>query len=215
MCFSATASISSAVLLLIIGLAALKKAAPHKALYPFAALPIFFGIQQACEWLVWTGFDLNHEQYIYYGSIGFLFFGLIFWPFWIPFSLFHAEHKPKRKKILRWITGASIGYVLSLLFIGCCSFTTLITNHHISYGIPGLDAYSYILTFLYVVFTIVPFFIATHHLLWLFGLSLFFAFIASLTMFAGTIVSIWCFFAALLSVFVWVIIRRLALEHHH
>lgn len=215
MCFSATASIASAGVLLMMGIASLKKAMPQKNLYPFAALPIFFGIQQACEWMVWTGFNTSNQTYIYYGSSGFLFFGLIFWPFWIPFSLYHVEQKPLRKKILGWITVMAIGYSASLLYLGCCSFTTLISNHHVSYGVPGLDPYTYVLTLLYVAFTVLSFFIASHHLLWIFGLSLFFAFIASLTMFAGTIISIWCFFAAILSILVWVIIRNLAQHKHH
>lgn len=213
MCFSAQASIISAIGLLIIGAASLKKAYPYKPLYPFASLPIFFGIQQAFEWLVWTGFDQNLSEYIYYGSLGFLFFGLIFWPFWIPFSLFSLEHKPKRKLLLGLFAGCGAFYSLIILGLGCCSFTTAIAQHHVEYFIPGLDKYTSLLTILYLLFTIVPFFFATHHMLWLFGLGLFFAFVASLTMFAGTIVSIWCFFAAILSVFVWVIIRQLRSHH--
>ena len=69
MCFSATASIASAGVLLMMGIASLKKAMPQKNLYPFAALPIFFGIQQACEWMVWTGFNTSNQTYIYSNEI--------------------------------------------------------------------------------------------------------------------------------------------------
>lgn len=213
MCFSANASMISSLILIGIGLASLKKAHPHKSLYPFALLPIFFGIQQAFEWLVWTGFSQNNSNYIYYGSLGFLFFGLIFWPIWIPFCIYSLEHKPIRKRILGWLIGLGILCSVVILYLGCCSYTTLIAQHHVEYAIPGLETHPYLLFLLYITATIIPYFVATYHLLWIFGLALFFAFIASITMFAGTIISIWCFFAALLSVLVWVITRNLAQQH--
>lgn len=215
MCFSAQASIVSSIVLVGIGIASAKKAYPHKSLYPFALLPIFFGIQQAFEWLVWTGFDQNNSDYIYYGSLGFLFFGLIFWPFWMPYSVYHLEHKPRRKKVLKWFIAIGLICSATILWLGCCSFTTLISQMHLEYSIPGLDNHAYILTALYTLATIVPYFIATYHLLWIFGLGLFFSFIASVTMFAGTIISIWCFFAALLSVLIWVIVRNLVRIYYH
>lgn len=215
MCFSAQASIISAVALLIIGIASIKKASPHKSLYPFALLPIFFGIQQAFEWLVWSGFSQNNSDYIYYGSLGFLFFGLIFWPIWMPFCVYSLEHKPKRKQILKWLIALGIVCSLVILYLGCCSFTTLLAQHHVEYTIPGLETHPYLLFLLYIASTIFPFFVATYHLLWIFGLGFFFAFIASITMFAGTIISLWCFFAALLSVLVWVIVRNLVRLYYH
>lgn len=215
MCFSAQASLMSAIALLIIGIASIKKAHPHKSLYPFALLPIFFGIQQAFEWLVWTGFDQNNSDYIYYGSLGFLFFGLIFWPIWMPFCVYNLEHKPKRKQILKWLIVVGIVCSLVILYLGCCSFTTLLAQHHVEYTIPGLETHPLLLFLLYVASTIIPFFVATYHLLWIFGLGLFFAFIASITMFAGTIISLWCFFAAILSILVWVIIRNLVQLYYH
>lgn len=215
MCFSSQASILSAIALLIIGIASIKKAHPHKSLYPFALLPIFFAIQQAFEWLVWSGLSQNNSDYIYYGSLGFLFFGLIFWPIWMPFCVYSLEDKPKRKHILKWLIVVGIVCSLAILYFGCCSFTTLLVQHHVQYTIPGLETHPYLLCMLYVASTIIPFFVASYHLLWIFGLGLFFAFIASITMFAGTIISLWCFFAAILSVLVWVIVRNLAQHKYH
>ncbi|CAN5191033.1 hypothetical protein BH09DEP1_BH09DEP1_7460 [soil metagenome] len=213
MCFSAQASMISAVILAAIGMATLKKAYPHKELYPFGAVPLFFAIQQAFEGLVWTGFSQNNSGYIYHGSLGFLFFALIFWPIWIPFSLYRLEQKPKKKRILGWLALFGLLYSLLVLLLGCCSFTTLISQHHLEYTVPGLNAHPYILSIGYLIATVVPFFIATYHMIWILGLSLFFAFITSAIMFAGTITSIWCFFAAILSLLVWVIVRNLAQQH--
>lgn len=213
MCFSAQASIVSAVILIGIGLASLKKAHPHKNLYPFAALPLFFGIQQAFEGLVWTGVTHHNNNYIYFGSLGFLFFAFLFWPIWMPFCVYKLEHKPKKKRILGWLALLGLLYSLFILAIGCCTFTTLVKQHHLEYVIPGLNTHPIILTIGYLIVTIIPFFITTYYLVWLFGLGLLFAFIASAAMFAGAITSIWCFFAAILSVLVWVIVRNLVHEH--
>lgn len=215
MYLSAQASIISAALLIAVGITSLKKAYPHKALYAFASLPVFFGIQQAFEWLVWVGFDYNVSEYIYYGSLGFLFFALIFWPIWIPFCLYQLEHKPKKKQILRLFSLFGVVFSLLVLIRGCCNFTALISQQHLEYSVPSLNAHPFIIVIGYIIATIIPFFIASYHMLWLFGLSLVFAFITSALMFAGTINSIWCFFAALLSVLVWVIVRHLRHTYYH
>lgn len=215
MCFSAHASMVSALLLTGIGILSLKKAYPRKPLYPFGLLPILFGIQQAFEWLVWTGFSNNKSEYIYYGSLGFLFFALLFWPIWMPFSVYCLENKPKRKRVLKWFIAIGAVCSLLMLYFACCSFSTLLEQHHLEYQIPGLQAHPYLLVALYLTSTIVPFFVTHYHLLWIFGLGLLFAFIASVTMFAGTIISLWCFFAALLSVLVLVITRNLVRIYYH
>jgi hypothetical protein len=215
MCFSSQASIISAIVLLIIGIASIKKAHPHKSLYPFALLPIFFGIQQALEWLIWSGFSGNNSHYIFYGSLGFLFFALIFWPVWIPFCVYSLETNPKRKQILKLLIAVGIVCSIAILYLGCCSFTTLLAQDHVQYAISGLETHPYLLSMLYVTSTILPFFVTSYHLLWIFGLGLFFSFIASITMFAGTIISIWCFFSAILSVLVWIIVCNLAQHKYH
>lgn len=215
MCFSPHASMISAFILTGIGLACLKKIAHHTSLLPFALLPILFGLQQICEWLVWIGFSNNNSDYIYYGSLGFLFFALIFWPIWMPFCVHSLEHKPKRKQILKWFIGIGMLCSMAMFYFACCSFSTLLVKQHLEYQVPGLQAHPYILLALYLASTIAPFFVASYHLLWIFGLGLLFAFIASATMFAGTIISLWCFFAAILSILVWVIIGNLMRLHYH
>jgi len=215
MYFSAQASMISALILMGMGIASLKKAHLHYSLYPFASLPIFFGLQQACEWLVWTGFSHNNSDYIYYGSLGFLFFALLFWPIWIPMCVYNLEHKPRRKQILKWFIAVGILCSLLMFYYACCSFSTLHVQQHLEYQVPGLQAHPYALLVLYLASTIVPFFVASYHLLWIFGLGLLFSFIASATMFAGTIISLWCFFAAILSILVWVIICNLMRLHYH
>ena len=55
MCFSATASFIAGVSLSVFGVATVKKA-KRKAEIPFAMIPLFFGVQQIIEGMLWLSF---------------------------------------------------------------------------------------------------------------------------------------------------------------
>lgn len=165
---------------------------PQRAL---AMLPIFFGIQQFSEGLVW----LSLSDVSFFKNI-FLFFAYFFWPVWIPFSLWIAEKDPKNKRllflclILGIAVGASFGLVIP-------DIIPVMYRHSIHYA--SLHKYSkeaiYIGTALYGIATIAPFFISTLRKAWIVG---------SLILLSGIIVywidnfyfvSMWCFVAAIIS----------------
>src|SRR5581483_10832077 len=61
MCFSAEASFTAAAILLPAGAIGMQRAYRTERRYlPFAALPLFFGLQQLFEDLVWTGNALSN-----------------------------------------------------------------------------------------------------------------------------------------------------------
>lgn len=214
MCFSLQASSISALVLTLIGIACLKKAYPHKALYPFAALPLIFGTQQTAEALVWYGFLNQNTNALNLGTFSYLFFALLWWPVWMPYSLYCLEEKPRRKQILFGFLCLGLVYALFVVIIGCCTVGAQMMDHHIVYSIPQLERYTMLWLMGYIATAIVPFFVASYYLFWIFGLAFTFALIASIFMFSGAVISIWCFFAALLSFLVWIIIRQLVPQHY-
>lgn len=65
MCFSAEASFAAAALLVPAGAIGIRRAYQSDRRYlAFAALPVYFGLQQLFEGLVWTGGRLGNEVWI-------------------------------------------------------------------------------------------------------------------------------------------------------
>lgn len=215
MCYSATLSFFATAVLTAIGIASIKKAQSYSALYYFALLPFLFAAQQLGEGIVWLGFSQNNQMLITIGSLAFLFFAFIVWPIWIPLSLYKMEDHSLRKNILLSLCIIGGCFDILVLIWGCCALNTKIVGHHIQYYMPGIEPYYIPVALLYCIATIIPFFVASYYLFWLFGLTLAFSLLATTLFYYQTIISIWCFFAAALSIFVWFIIRNLIRDHYH
>ncbi len=95
MCFSPEASFASATVLLPFGVYTVKLAArTAPRLWPLALVPCLFGVQQACEGAVWLGLERGDTALTQPAARAYLFFALAFWPFW--FSTCAALIEPKR-----------------------------------------------------------------------------------------------------------------------
>src|SRR3990172_9378912 len=110
MCFSAEASFAAAAILLPAGAIGVQRAYRTDPRYlPFAALPIFFGLQQLLEGLVWTGNALSSDTMVERFSLAYMFFSWLAWPVWIPFSAYFLE--PCRRRYI-YLIFAIIGGML-------------------------------------------------------------------------------------------------------
>lgn len=111
MCFSAPVSFAATALLLPAGFYGLRVASQSNPRYlPLAAIPISFGVQQACEGLVWLGLETNSSSQVHLGAFGFLVFAYWFWLFWAPWSVTIAETNPNVRQV-GWSLGVlGFGY---------------------------------------------------------------------------------------------------------
>lgn len=209
MCFSATASFSTSLILITCGIIALKYA-HEKRLKMIAAIPFIFGLQQFAEGMVWISFLYPHFEpirmtasYIFLACAG------IVWPLWIPLAIGYFEGPRNYKR-----------YVPSLLAGVCCALTfvlyvityqtSVVLNCNIiySYDIAHVEnimwsTYTNIIApLLYITATVVPFFIARHTKLWSIGFLLALSYVVSYVAYLKSFTSVWCFFAALISVLV-------------
>lgn len=205
MCFSASVSFGASVLLLGVGVSAIKKVESPKML-AFASIPILFGIQQLSEGMLWLTLpnpDLINWQHtsIYL----FLIFAQIIWPTWMPLSMWLIEKEKGRKKILRYllILGGTISSYL-IYWILISDISAFILGRHIKYSFyyPNQDLH----VALYLLASITPLFIASLKRIKVFGWSLVGSLALSYIFFFHSIVSVWCFFAAILSVQILLII---------
>lgn len=206
MCFSAQASFTAATALSVIGLATLYKV-KDKRMAPLALSPLFFAIQQALEGIVWITVTGTNDTLHTIAVYGFNFFAGIFWPIWIPASLYYAEPNHSRKKILSYLifVGAlvSILSLLSFMFIGIYSTAH---NHHINYNLlytpfssPTMEYLSAIAWGFYLVATVGAFFTSSINYVWVLGILTALAFVAARALYSTSFGSVWCFFAALIS----------------
>lgn len=211
MCFSATASFGASAILFIAGIAALNKV-ESKSQIPFAAIPIIFAFHQFTEGFVWL--SLTHQEYNYWQEIPIIIFLLlaqVLWPFWVPFSFLLIEKGDKRKKILRILLGlgsiASIFLAYRLLFH---PVTAVINPFHIRYTINfPFKILNILVGITYFIVSIVPPFLAGGKRMISLGLLNLISFIITIVFFENYVISVWCFFAALISFEVYLVMKNL------
>ncbi|MES2763777.1 MAG: DUF6629 family protein [Bacteroidota bacterium] len=210
MCFSATASFGAAAVLGTIGTVSLIKAKkPEQKM--FAAIPLVFAIQQACEGLLWLALTKDtfaHWQII--AMYSFLFFAQILWPTWVPVSILLLEHDQKRKRWLQW---TSIGGVICSLIM-VYRVTTFdvyaeIQNHHIYYHVNDSMILIFISSIFYFTSTVFAAFLSSIRQMKLLGLLSFGSLAISKLFYKMYFISVWCFFAAILSVVIIYILRNI------
>jgi hypothetical protein len=214
MCFSASASfISGGVLAAIGGYSVASN--KNRTFLPFAAIPFYFAFQQFIEGLIWLSFtepSVHHWQHEL--TYVFLLFAQVVWPIYVPWSIYVAEKNEKTKKILLVILGVGVvvgGYLAFCL--AAYPVSVKIQGNHILYLLdyPEFNLnYKGILYFIATVFP--PFFSTLKGMRW-FGVMVFISLMITQIFFPGFEISVWCFFAALISACIPIILH--ASNKHH
>jgi hypothetical protein len=205
MCFSATGSFGVAAVIAGIGAVAVtqKKPPSHRML---ALVPLLFAGQQVAEGVVWMTIGHPAEARLQSVAVAlFLSFALVAWPMWVPISLFVAERNPRRKRalaILSWI-GVGVGLYATVLLIRGQP-TAHVARHSISYNYRELGPALVLALYLpgYVLPTVVPFFVSTISRAKVMGTVLVLSLLATVMIERQALTSVWCFFAAILSVLI-------------
>lgn len=205
MCFSAGASLIAGTMLSGFGVLALTKTEARTEI-PFAMIPLLFGIQQLSEGVIWLTFNPDAPlirqtmTYVYSG------FSHVLWPIFVPFAMGFMESVPWRRKAIFAFeaAGATVGLYL-LYFLMSGPVVAEVVSKNIVYVSPHF--YIVPVMVLYLLATCVSCFFSSHGFVQLFGgLALIF-FVAAYFVHALALVSIWCFFAAILSALIYVHLR--------
>jgi hypothetical protein len=213
MCFSTTASFVSGAVLTVIGVATLKKVQSPAQLL-FAAFPLIFAIQQFVEGFVWI--TLNNEKYNVWSHVPitiFLIFAQVIWTTWVPLSFFVLEKKRTRKSALFVLT--VIGLLISIYHAYCMLFYTYSASNtpgHIYYQLHFPLQPAFIVSIFYLLTIVLPPFFSSINKTSLLGLFLFVSFIITRMVFHDYVISVWCFFAALVSSLVFLIMKKTGAE---
>lgn len=202
MCFSASTSFTASVLLAALGVVALRKTNKHT--WMMSAIPVIFAVQQAAEGVVWIGIHNNLSSLVHVGSYTFLFFAFVVWPSWICRSLYYIENNPTRKYILSiaMYAGHALSAFLAIALIVAPVYTSTV-DHHIAYAV-GQSQY-YTPAIVYLIVTVTPFFLSRYRIFWTPGVLLLISWGVTMLVWQDAFISLWCFYAALISAFIPVV----------
>jgi len=225
MCFSASASFTASAVLMPLGLYAthIAKRTDQKDYVPLALTPFFFGVQQLSEGLVWTGIDNGKvEPLTTLASLAFLFFAYCFWMIWIPWSAWSIARSTESKALLhrlKWVaivaTVLGIGFYLPVLFNPPAVQPSVHSTGRLLYDISNLHSawHNFVNTepvgeLVYWGFIVLPLVALRDKAVKLFGILIFVSIFLTWFTYSKTFNSVWCFYCAVLSIFVIWIINR-------
>lgn len=228
MCFSAEASFIVGGALIPAGIYCLWAAAVKKPSYlGLAAVPVFFGVQQISEGFVWLATTKHHhddsahaaisqDPQVRAASLFFLFFALALWPFWFPVLTTIMEPERRRKWIFAALSVVASVWFWILYFPLLQNpdlLTVSIETHSVQYQYEGLAIYNYIdrlpLRILYLLSVAVPPMFGSENWGRLPGLVLGASALVAAVFYNYAFVSVWCFFAAVLAIYLCVVFYRL------
>ena len=205
MCFSATASFVAGATLSAVGVVTVTKVERRSEL-PLAMIPLLFGIQQLIEGVLWLTF--SHQAPLLKQTTTYIFsiFSHVLWPIYVPFAFRALESVAWRRQAMLWFQAAGLAVGLYLLFfIVTRPVVAAVIGHHIVYESPHFYLGPVIV--LYVASTCFTGTVSSHTFVRLFGGLALLSFIATYLFAARAVVSVWCFFAAILSLLIYLHLR--------
>lgn len=210
MCFSAEASFTGSAVITAIGIATLTKAKKPEQV-PFAAIPLIFGIQQCAEGILWVTLRSGTAETLQnICTYAFLITALIIWPTMIPLSIWLLEKGKKRKQILTGLLAA--GSAVSLFYVYCLIFFNVspqIQLYHIKYNDNFPSTLVTAAFILYLSATILPLFVSSVKRMRVFGVLIALSCLVTAVFFSVYLTSVWCFFAALISITIYWVLSKL------
>jgi hypothetical protein len=206
MCFSANVSFGAGAVLAVAGIACLKKVQRPPQII-FASIPLIFAFQQVSEGFVWLAAkDPSYLNLLKASACAFLFFAQILWPIWVPVSFLLIEKNDNRKVPLYVLTG--LGSIIGLYHLFCLIVYQVevdIAGKHIAYDLNHPGDLKGLENILYLLATVAPPFFSTIRRMWSLGIITLLAFIFTAFFFEHYVISVWCFFAAIISVMIWIL----------
>lgn len=205
MCFSARVSFFAVGLLVCVAIAAYKKVRGFNEI-PLASIPLIFALQQMAEGFLWLLLPPNkHPDLIAVCMYFYLVCALVIWPVYIPLALTLIETHPLRKALMGFcLILGSAWSLASLWYLVHMGASVHLQSCHIRYAVPGLESITWLL--LYCIAVLVPFLVSSSFLLRLVGSLIGVACVLSYLIWYYYFTSVWCFFAALISLGIYAVI---------
>jgi len=217
MCFSATASFALGSVLIPMGGWCVQKAWKGEAdrvepadrpFLPLAVFPLAFGLQQAIEGVVWLGMGGQNPALMHSAALGFVFFSHGFWLFWVPFMVSVLEDRPRVRWIWRGMAGVGFwlgAYFWVPLLLHADWLTVSVQGRSLHYSLQILIAHPLLMQLgrmLYGSTILVPLLLTKHPIVQRLGWLVLASLLLTSQLFREGLISVWCYFAAVASVYV-------------
>lgn len=205
MCFSAPASLAASGALGVSGIAILRMP-KKKAEIPLSLFPIIFATHQLIEGILWLSLTgVISDTYKAGAVYAYAFIAFVFWPIFVPFSMYMIETGRMRRKLILLCQLAGL-YVGIACFVGIIKGPVEATaaSHSISYHLstPPKSLAPYLIA------VSIPFLVASNKRLMILGAALLLSCGAAAYMAcSNTFPSLWCFYAAILSLIIYLYFR--------
>jgi hypothetical protein len=233
MCFSAQASFTVGAALLPIGGYCVSRALRQDRRYlRLAFIPLAFGIQQFVEGCVWLGLHHGDETLTERAAVVYLFGSHAFWPFWVAFSLLPIEERRSKRNFLAATSVVALAWfalIAPLVADPGRWLTVEVVHHSIVYQLGELPGFQFaprlVWRIAYLAFICVPLLVtsprrdsATIRPRLIFSGLVLGLFVVSYLVYWYAFTSVWCFFAAIMSLLLGVVFARLPArsdsQHH-
>ncbi|MFD2201722.1 DUF6629 family protein [Shivajiella indica] len=205
MCFSAGASFAVGVGLIGPGYYSVKKT-ESRGMLLFASTPLLFSFHQIAEGFLWLSLTNPDFASIYtFALYGYSFISQPIWPIWTPMIFWLMEPDKNRRKILSYFV--LLGIFTSLYMFYCLisfDISAVVENHHIRYyrDFPNLHIFK---PLNFITIAITPF-LSTLRYTKLLASVMFASLVITYLFFNNYLISVWCFFAAILSLLVILVV---------
>lgn len=197
MCFSATASFTAGAALVAVGTVTVHRSQGRTEL-PLALVPLLFGVQQISEGVLWLTMSRDLPGLQVWATNVYSFFSHAFWPIFVPFAILMVERDRRRRQALKVFLGLGLLVGLYLLFFLFREpITASVEGRSIVYESPHF--YLGAVLVLYLLATCVSGLFSSYRCINVFGILAFVLAVAAYLISVRTFVSVWCFFAAVLS----------------
>ena len=179
-----------------------------------AAYPLAFGLQQAIEGAVWHGINSGNQSLVDYAAQYYVFFSHFFWLFWVPFSVYYMEKAGARKRFLGILTIIGALYGLSLfipLILGEGWLVVELVRDSILYSTTTIyDGIidRQVVRGIYALQVFLALVLSSNPRVRVFGVMILISVTGAFVFFKYAFVSVWCFFAAILSAYILFMLKR-------
>lgn len=205
MCFSATASFTAGAILVGIGTLTLRRATRRSEL-PYAAIPMLFGVQQLVEGSLWLTISDGSLHLNTILTHIYSLFSHVLWPIFVPLAVMLLETVPWRRTLLKIIAvGGALSGLYLLYFWAMDPTIAKVVGRHITYVSPHFFIGPVLA--LYIVGTCGSSLLSSHPRVRLFGAATLISLVSAYAFYAYWFISVWCFFAAAMSVVVLLYFR--------
>lgn len=171
-----------------------------------------FGIQQLLEGGVWFALLNDNAIAVRTFSLGFLAFSHVLWLGWIPYSAYLTESSPFLKHVFKLITIVGVFIGLSMfvpLLFNPDWLRTSVVNNSIYYDLTfitnGYMSQS-LLTATYAAVILIPLLLSSDRYHKILGVFILISGVVSWVFYNWVFVSVWCYFAAVISLYVFYVI---------